>query len=419
MEQKSGFRWQVLAASVCCAALLAAMPAHAATPPQAITIGTLYASTGPFATSSEAEYSGLKFWVDEENKAGGVPVKEFDNKRIPLKLVAYDDQSSTSTATTLYDQLISRDKVDILVADFGSVLTSVAVPLAQEHKYLLFDPSGTSASFFTKDNPYIVLTSLPTSGVWPETLAGFITEHKIDRVAVLFDSNDFDESQAITIKTLLTKAGNAPIYYHAVPTSTSNYTVLLHSIDATHPNAVLEFGYPNNDIAFLQALSTSGRHLNMVYTVFPGQLLQLLLSNVGGEALAYTFTSPTPPQLRYNQVNYGLGIDAFEKAYHAATGKDVNFLTVAGYNAGLAIGKALESASSLDQLALRKAVADYSGKLVTLDGRFEIRDDGAQIGETLPVGQFHGVPDAESNRIVVVYPADMANGKAVYPAPKR
>ncbi|MGH6990839.1 MAG: hypothetical protein ACREE3_13160, partial [Stellaceae bacterium] len=73
----------------------------------------------------------------------------------------------------------------------------------------------------------------------------------------------------------------------------------------------------------------------------------------------------------------------------------------------------------LDQLALRKAVAEQSGKLKTLDGTFKIGDDGAQIGETLPLGQFVGTPTAKDSHIVVVYPADMANGKAHYPAPKK
>ena len=45
-------------------------------------------------------------------------MKAFD-KKIPLKLVAYDDQSNTATAATLYNQLITQDKVDILIADFG------------------------------------------------------------------------------------------------------------------------------------------------------------------------------------------------------------------------------------------------------------------------------------------------------------
>ena len=91
-------------------------------------------------------HTGLRRGVEKRNAGGGVYVKPHD-KKTPIKLVAYDDQSNTATAATLYNQLITQDKVDILVADSGSVLTSVAVPIAREHKMLLIDQTGTGAAF--------------------------------------------------------------------------------------------------------------------------------------------------------------------------------------------------------------------------------------------------------------------------------
>lgn len=264
-----------------------ALAAHAATAPSEIKIGTLYASSGPFAVASQGQFEGLKFWADAINKDGGVFVKAF-NKKIPVKLVAYDDQSSTSTATTLYNQLITQDKVDVLVADFGSVLTSVAVPLAAEHHMLLIDPTGSGANFFTKPTNYLADVSIPSSTVWPIPLANYLLQQKIKKVAILYDANDFDASQANTLKDVLAKAGVKPVYDHGVPTSETNYTILLHAIAATQPEAVLEFGYPPNDIAFLKALNQSGLHFPMTFTIFPGQLMTLLEKNVGQKALAYT-----------------------------------------------------------------------------------------------------------------------------------
>ena len=54
------------------------------------------------------------------------------------------------TAATLTNQLITQDKVDLLMSDSGSVLTAVSVPIAREHKMLLLDTTGTGAPFFTK-----------------------------------------------------------------------------------------------------------------------------------------------------------------------------------------------------------------------------------------------------------------------------
>src|SRR6476660_7733608 len=105
---------------------MASIAASAAEAPTEIELGTLYASSGRYASISMPVHSGLKLWIDQKNAEGGVFVKAFD-KKIPVKLVSYDDQSNTATASTLYNQLITQDKVDLLVADSGSVLTAPAV----------------------------------------------------------------------------------------------------------------------------------------------------------------------------------------------------------------------------------------------------------------------------------------------------
>src|SRR5580698_9908903 len=88
--------------------LAMATQAMAADAPAEIKIGTLYASSGRFSSISMPVYSALKLWVDQKNADGGVYLKAFD-KKIPVKLVSYDDQSTTATASTLYNQLITQD----------------------------------------------------------------------------------------------------------------------------------------------------------------------------------------------------------------------------------------------------------------------------------------------------------------------
>ncbi len=365
---------------------MSALPAAAAKTPNQLVIGTLYASSGSFATSSISSYDGLKFWTATVDRQGGVYVKAL-HKKVKIVIKAYNDQSSATTAATLYNQLITMDKVNVLVSDFGSVLTSVAVPIAQEHHQLLFDVTGTGASFFTKSNPYLVLTSLPTSAIWPNSLADYLVKQKTKRVAVLYDTNDFDQSQYNTLVSRLKAAHITPVYTGGVPTSTTNYAIIDHAIAASNPQAVVEFGYPNNDIAFLQSLNANGVHFPKVFTIFPGQQLQLMQQNVGVSGLANTLTYPTPPLLQYNRVNFGMPLSAFEKQFPSVEHHPVDFLTVAGYNAGLIIQKTLETSPTLTQLGMRHAVNSFSGTLNTIDGQFKIDSTGAQIGERLPVGQ--------------------------------
>ena len=194
---------QTLLAALSGLALVA--PAMAADAPAEIKLGTLYASSGHYASISMPVHDGLKLWLEQKNAEGGVFVKAF-NQKIPLKLVAYDDQSNTGTAATLYNQLITQDKVDILIADSGSVLTSVAVPIARDNKMLLIDQTGTGATFFSPDNPYIALMADPVSSIWPKPLADFLTEDGpalgIKKVAMIYATNDFTGTQANAVRKL-------------------------------------------------------------------------------------------------------------------------------------------------------------------------------------------------------------------------
>jgi branched-chain amino acid transport system substrate-binding protein len=395
---------------------------RAAGAPAEIKIGTLYAASGNFAAISMPVHLGLKLWVEQKNAEGGVFVKPY-NKKIPIKLIAYDDQSNTATAATLYNQLITQDKVDILVSDSGSVLTSVAVPIARDHKMLLIDQTGTGAAFFSKDNPYIVLMSDPVSSIWPKYIADFLTQDGpklgIKRIALLYSTNDFTGTQANAVRGFI-KAAKAPVeivYDQGVPTTTTSYTVIINNIRAANPDAVIALGYPNNDISYLRNLQDSGVKFKWQFNIYPGLETEHLKKTVGEKGLEYVFTYVPSSVIEYKP-EFGMGLREFRDAWHKkyTDGKvEFGFNSVAGYTTGLVLDRALATTESMDQLALRKAIFGLSGKLKTIDGTFELDETGAQIGEITPLGQI--LPDGKGDlKFVVVYPHDVASGKPVYPA---
>jgi branched-chain amino acid transport system substrate-binding protein len=408
------------------AALLASVTTaavQAADAPTEIKLGTLYASSGRFASISMPVHYGLKLWIEQKNAEGGVYVKEFD-KKIPLKLIAYDDQSNTATAATLYNQLITQDKVDILIADSGSVLTSVAVPIARDHKMLLIDQTGTGANFFTPDNPYIALMADPVSSIWPKPLADFLIHDGpglgIKRVAMLYATNDFTGTQANAVRKFVKEANSGVdiVFDEGVPTETSNYTVLLNNIRAASPDAVVHLGYASNDIAFLRNVQDSGIKFKFLFCIYPGLETELLEKNVGNKGLNYVFTYVPSSEISY-ATNFGMSLQDYSAAWHkkyADTQVEFGFNSVAGYTTGLVLEKALATAASLDQLELRKAIFGLSGNLKTLDGTFELDPTGAQVGEITPLGQFVAGAD-DHLKLVTVWPPAVADGKPIYPRP--
>ena len=414
---------RILTFAVLTASLTAAV-AQAADAPAEVKLGTLYASSGRFASISMPLHYGLKLWIDQKNAEGGVYVRAFD-KKIPVKLVAYDDQSDTATAATLYSRLITQDNVDILAADYGAPLTSVAVPIARDHKMLLINQTGLDASFFTSDNPYIALIDEPVYRVWPKPLADFLAHDGpglgIKRVAILYATNDFTGALANALRKFIkdSNSGLEIVFDQGVPTETSNYTAVLNNIHAADPDAVVELGDEENDIVFLHNLQESAIKFKFLFCIYPTVHTELFEKLVGNKAVDYVFGYVTASQISH-QPNFGMSLKEYSAAWHkkyADLQLEFNFNSVAGYTTGLVLEKALATATSLDQLELRKAILSLSGQLKTLDGSFELDPaTGAQVGESSPIGQL--VPDEEDHlKLLTVWPPDVASGRPIYPRP--
>jgi branched-chain amino acid transport system substrate-binding protein len=385
-------------------------------------IGTVYSGSGPYASISQPVYSGLRLWAERLNADGGVFVKPWGRKA-RITIVAYDDQSQPATSTTLINQLITQDKVDVLCCNSGSVLTAAAMPVARDNKMVLFNPTGSGFSLFSADNPFMVETTTPYSDEWPKWVAEFLAKdgpaNGIKRVAMIYATNEFTGTLANAFRRML-KASGAPlefVYDQGVPTATANYTVLINNIAAAKPDAVIALGYPNNDIAFLRNLGDSGVEFRWRFQIYPGLEADELAKSVGYGAMENVFTFATCIDIDYKP-DVGMGIAeyraAWEKAYPG--GKvEFGFNAVAGYNTGLIIERTLAGADSMAQLDLRKAAFALSGKIRTLNGPFALNAMGAQVGSVTPAGQL--VPDGHGKlHMNVVYPPDLATAKAVYGA---
>lgn len=430
MPLASWLRAHCLLALCLLAASVTAGPATAADAPAEIRIGALYAGSGQLASASVPLHVALEWWADGLNRQGGVYVKAFD-RRIPLRLVSYDDQSSPALAGNLTNELITRDKVDILLSDSTSVMTASAVPIARDHKMLLWDVTGSSPNFFSADNPYIVLLGLAATDRYPRSLAEFIGQMPklgIRRVALLYTTADYTAFQAAAArKAVQGTPGLTLAFDRGVPANTTDYTLLLNAVEAAAPDAFLEFGYPANEIAFLHAMQDNASKFRFLFTGYGLTEMELMRRNNVADQLAYSYALAAPASYSF-RTEYGLDREQFRAAFeqwvtdHHIAGVEFGFNALAGYQAGLVIERALAVADSLDQMALRRAVFSLSGKLRTLDGPFELAADGSQSGEILPLAQI--VPGEAGGKagggefgLNIVWPPDLATAQPIYPAP--
>lgn len=391
-------------------------PTNANTPDK-IVIGMPYASSGNFAFSSQAVKSGFNMWVNQTNANGGITLSSY-GKKLPITVDYLDDQSSTTQVATDYTTLITQDHVNVLMADFGSTLTSPGIPIAQNNKMILFDTTGSTPTFFNASNPYMVDLAIQDSALWPMPLAEYLVANHttIPNVAILYTTQDFPTAQAQTVDSYLTAHGITPVYYQGTADSSqSDYSTTLAAINATHPDAVLEFGYNTNDIAFLNAMVAGHYHFNMVFTIYGGLETSDLVSNTPAGALNYTWTYAAPPYSEYSNVTLGPTTAQFVSEWSNATGTTPNLNDIAGYNSGILLGQILTKAGNLNQTSLRAAANSTSGA-VTLEGQFLLnKTTGAQLGEGMNLMQFQS--NSSGLNPTVIYPPGVSNGTGVYPAP--
>jgi branched-chain amino acid transport system substrate-binding protein len=96
--------------------------------PETIKIGTSAPLTGMFAGFGEGCTFGAQAAVDDINAQGGIYVKEFDRK-IPVEYIVVDNESDPGKSGSLAEDLILRDKVDLLYSVDSS--PSIHIPIAE------------------------------------------------------------------------------------------------------------------------------------------------------------------------------------------------------------------------------------------------------------------------------------------------
>src|ERR671932_684356 len=169
------------------AALAAAVPALAADP---VRLGVALSQSGNLADSAVHYQRGLELWRDQVNARGGLLGR-------PVELVMYDDRSDPATAARLYEKLITDDKVDLLVAPWGSASTATASAVAEKHKRLLINAGGASEKIHQRGFRYTVQTASPISA-YVEGVAPLMAKYGAKTITLV--SRDFNAGRDMALE---------------------------------------------------------------------------------------------------------------------------------------------------------------------------------------------------------------------------
>ncbi|MDH5287937.1 MAG: amino acid ABC transporter substrate-binding protein [Betaproteobacteria bacterium] len=159
--------------------LLAAATAHAQGTQPPIRIGSTLALTGPLAATGLVHKVAGEIYVEQLNKRGGLLGRR-------VEWVVRDDQSKPDVARTLYEQLVTADKVDLLMGPYATGAILSAMGVAQRYnkvlvhhtfgipslaKYDMHFPAWSLGAEPQTTVPNTVADALAAAGKSPKTVA--------------------------------------------------------------------------------------------------------------------------------------------------------------------------------------------------------------------------------------------------------
>jgi branched-chain amino acid transport system substrate-binding protein len=399
---------------VVCALILPNM-AKAADP---IRIGLSVALTGGVAPIGKQVLAALQIWRDDVNAKGGLLGR-------PVELVFYDDQSNPANVPQLYTKLIEVDKVDLLIGPYATNMVAPSIPiLMQYHKTSIGILANAANSKFHYDQYF---SMLPTGPEPQKSFAyGFFElaaaqKPRPKTVAIVAADAEFAQNAADGARQSIKELGGfETVMDQKYPPSTTDYSPIMHAVQALNPDIVYIAAYPPDSVGIVRAANEvgltpkmfGGTFIGLLVTPIKIQLGPLMNGIVNNEvflpAKSLTFPGTNELLAKYQAGAQSQGIDPMGWA----------FVPIA-YAAGQTLAQAVEGTKGTDQ----KAIAAYlhSHTVHTVVGDVAFGKDGEWAKSRVFFTQFQHITGnsldqfRDTTHEVVVWPNDYKTGNMIYP----
>jgi len=369
--------------------LASGMVAHGE-PPKSIRIGYTIALTGPNAAGAGITViPNYNLWVKEVNAAGGIMLKSI-GKRLPIEVIEYDDHSNVGDAEAAVERLITLDKVDFLLAPWGTGMNLALGP-----------------QFHRAGYPQLATTALPleSSKLWPNsfwflgTPAGdarsFVdiisklrSEGKIgNAVAMVSVAEQFGIGLAKVVRKALKQADFDLVYDRAYPVENWDMSQIMTEVKRLKPDAFAALSYPPDTIMITEQARLSNFNPKVFYTAI-GTAFPVYKQRFGADiqgVMGMGGWNPDAPASR----------DYFRRHLEMTGQEPDRWASPITYASLQMLQQAIERVGAIDRAAVIKEL--QTGTFETIVGPIKLKNNLYE--ETWFVGQwqdgeFHGIAPA-------------------------
>ena len=214
-----------------------------------VKIGMGIAQTGPLAASGRAALVALRMWAEDVNARGGLLGRRFE-------LIAYDDQGSASTTPALYAKLLDVDRVDLLIAPYGTVPTAPLMGMKSRGK-LLMGSFSFQVNHVVKHDMWFNNAPWNDAYSWSDGFFRIGRGQGASNVAFLA-ADKVRWSLANGARELAKQFGLKIVYDQNYPPGTTEFSPMIRAIRAARPDMVYVMSYPAESIQIVRAVGEIG-----------------------------------------------------------------------------------------------------------------------------------------------------------------
>jgi len=374
-----------------------------------IRIGMTVSSTGSFALASQSGVRGVELWVNDVNSRGGI---EIDKKKRLVELVKRDDRSDKQMVTRVYEGLITDDKVDLVMAPFGSTLTTAAATVTERQGKFMMIWSAASDQLYKQGFKHIVSgTQMPVSNMLNASMA-FSKELGIKKVALIYSDEPFPAGLAEGGRERAKENGIEVVMFEGYPKGQKDFSTLLQKARASGAQAFVPTSYEGDLVSMVRQMKQLNINFPYTFMVYASTPQFQAIGSDSDNIFSHTNYDPA---INW-KVNAGMNREQFAMAYEKTFPKAEfapDFQTALAYGAGVITEETIKKAQSLDAVKLKQAALDLSDKLTVMAGPYAINESGMQLKMPFPVVQLQ-----PGKGLVTVFPKDVAVAKPVYPIPE-
>ncbi len=366
-----------------------------------MTIGFSMSLTGKYAPGAKGQIDSYLLWEEVVNKKGGIFVKEY-GKKLPVKLVYYDDKSETDTAVRVYEKLITEDKVDILFSPYGTSIHFAVAPIAERYKVPIVGSTAASVKLRDFKTKYFWFITSAVPDRQMAALVDLLQNLGIKKIAIIYAQELFPRENLQFLDPLVKKAGFEVALRKDYPMGAKDLTTLLSEVKGKDPEAVIALCYPGGSFTITAQAKEVGLNPKFFFELV-GPATTVFSPKFGAATEGIATMGHWSPKGKWP------GAQDFYEAYQAKFNKKPDPLnSVLAYTASQVVEQSVEAVGSFDWDKIRDYIAKT--EFQTING--PIKFSGSENMRTPSM-----ILQWQKSNLEIIWPKETATAKPLFPKP--